>query len=125
MAFTSKRPGKTQQFNYFMMNNNTENAFYLVDMPGMGYAKARTQSGLAGWPAGWLGGWLGVLSVSRVCVATTVRKYRKTRRRIANPLIKDALQSRFLFFKTGKGHTHTHARKWWFWKYLVEILLHK
>lgn len=24
-----------------MMNNNTENAFYLVDMPGMGYAKAR------------------------------------------------------------------------------------
>ncbi|CAN0537434.1 unnamed protein product, partial [Laminaria digitata] len=41
LAFTSKRPGKTQQFNYFMMNNNTENAFYLVDMPGMGYAKAR------------------------------------------------------------------------------------
>lgn len=39
LAFTSKRPGKTQQFNYFMMNNNTENAFYLVDMPGMGYAK--------------------------------------------------------------------------------------
>lgn len=39
LAFTSKTPGKTQQFNYFMMNNNTENAFYLVDMPGMGYAK--------------------------------------------------------------------------------------
>lgn len=41
LAFTSKRPGKTQQFNYFVMNNNTDNAFYLVDMPGMGYAKAR------------------------------------------------------------------------------------
>ncbi|CAM9612596.1 unnamed protein product [Scytosiphon promiscuus] len=39
LAFTSKRPGKTQQFNYFVMNNNTDNAFYLVDMPGMGYAK--------------------------------------------------------------------------------------
>ncbi|CBJ27669.1 YihA4, YihA/EngB-like GTPase [Ectocarpus siliculosus] len=39
LAFTSKRPGKTQQFNYFLMNNNTENAFYLVDLPGMGYAK--------------------------------------------------------------------------------------
>eukprot|EP00903_Cladosiphon_okamuranus_P009791 g9308.t1 len=39
LAFTSKTPGKTQQFNYFIMNNNTENAFYLVDMPGMGYAK--------------------------------------------------------------------------------------
>eukprot|EP00752_Nemacystus_decipiens_P004542 g4146.t1 len=39
LAFTSKTPGKTQQFNYFMMNNNTENAFYLVDMPGVGYAK--------------------------------------------------------------------------------------
>ncbi|CAN0196605.1 unnamed protein product [Hapterophycus canaliculatus] len=42
LAFTSKRPGKTQQFNYFVMNNNTDNAFYLVDMPGMGYAKARS-----------------------------------------------------------------------------------
>ncbi|CAN0325406.1 unnamed protein product [Ectocarpus sp. 12 AP-2014] len=39
LAFTSKRPGKTQQFNYFLMNNNTENSFYLVDLPGMGYAK--------------------------------------------------------------------------------------
>lgn len=41
LAYTSKRPGKTQQFNYFLMNNNTENAFYLVDLPGMGYAKVR------------------------------------------------------------------------------------
>ena len=50
LAFTSKGPGKTQQFNYFIMNNNTENAFYLVDMPGMGYAKASARwAGLAGW----------------------------------------------------------------------------
>ncbi|CAN0364716.1 unnamed protein product [Ascophyllum nodosum] len=39
LAYTSKTPGKTQQFNYFLMNGNTEHAFYLVDMPGMGYAK--------------------------------------------------------------------------------------
>lgn len=44
LAYTSKRPGKTQQFNYFMMNNNTENAFYLVDMPGMGYAKVSPET---------------------------------------------------------------------------------
>uniref|UniRef100_A0A7S3K5M5 EngB-type G domain-containing protein n=1 Tax=Aureoumbra lagunensis TaxID=44058 RepID=A0A7S3K5M5_9STRA len=65
-AFTSKRPGKTQQFNFFEINGDTpENIkglpsseplrsskwrprgrFYLVDVPGLGYAqvpeKART-----------------------------------------------------------------------------------
>ncbi len=53
LAFTSKRPGKTQQFNYFVVNGNIENgndsghpqnsesdAFYMVDVPGLGYAEA-------------------------------------------------------------------------------------
>jgi len=39
VAFTSKRPGKTQQFNYFVVNNGTADQFHLVDVPGVGYAK--------------------------------------------------------------------------------------
>jgi GTP-binding protein len=39
LAYVSKRPGKTQQFNYFLVNNRTRNAFYLVDIPGVGYAR--------------------------------------------------------------------------------------
>ena len=57
IAYTSKTPGKTQQYNYFQLNEpgmwqpRTANAgkvaedcgdrgtFYLVDMPGLGYAK--------------------------------------------------------------------------------------
>lgn len=44
-AYTSKTPGKTQQFNYFELNAGTKEAwdasgnFYLVDVPGLGYAK--------------------------------------------------------------------------------------
>jgi len=34
MARTSSKPGKTQTLNYFEVNR----AFYLVDMPGYGYA---------------------------------------------------------------------------------------
>jgi GTP-binding protein len=36
LAYTSKSPGKTQQFNYFRVDDR----FYLVDLPGHGYAKA-------------------------------------------------------------------------------------
>jgi GTP-binding protein len=36
LAYTSKTPGKTQQFNYFRVDDR----FYLVDLPGYGYAKA-------------------------------------------------------------------------------------
>jgi len=36
LAYTSKTPGKTQQFNYFRVGDH----FYLVDLPGYGYAKA-------------------------------------------------------------------------------------
>lgn len=35
LAKTSQTPGKTRLINYFLMNN----AFYLVDLPGYGYAK--------------------------------------------------------------------------------------
>ena len=40
LARTSGQPGKTQQFNYFLL----EDRFYFVDLPGYGYAKrARTE----------------------------------------------------------------------------------
>ncbi len=35
LAYTSKTPGKTQQFNYFLVDGR----FYIVDLPGYGYAK--------------------------------------------------------------------------------------
>ena len=33
---TSSKPGHTQSINYFLINNE----FYLVDLPGFGFAKA-------------------------------------------------------------------------------------
>jgi len=41
LAFTSKTPGKTQQFNFFLINGQDIPAhqFYLVDLPGVGYAE--------------------------------------------------------------------------------------
>eukprot|EP00522_Entomoneis_paludosa_P015033 CAMPEP_0172456436 /NCGR_PEP_ID=MMETSP1065-20121228/15569_1 /TAXON_ID=265537 /ORGANISM="Amphiprora paludosa, Strain CCMP125" /LENGTH=602 /DNA_ID=CAMNT_0013209441 /DNA_START=154 /DNA_END=1959 /DNA_ORIENTATION=+ len=56
LAYTSKRPGKTQQFNFFAVNDKPElerqirygddipgekdaDSFYMVDLPGFGYAK--------------------------------------------------------------------------------------
>jgi GTP-binding protein len=36
LAYTSKTPGKTQSLNYFKVNQH----FYLVDLPGYGFAKA-------------------------------------------------------------------------------------
>lgn len=35
LALTSRQPGKTQMINFFHINNN----WYLVDLPGYGYAK--------------------------------------------------------------------------------------
>src|SRR5690242_20647016 len=35
LAHTSSHPGKTQLINHFIINNN----WYLVDLPGYGYAK--------------------------------------------------------------------------------------
>lgn len=40
LAKTSGRPGKTQLINHFMINKN----WYLVDLPGYGYAKASKTS---------------------------------------------------------------------------------
>ena len=56
LAFTSKTPGKTQQFNYFAVNDKPDlerqirygddvpgskdrDSFYIVDLPGFGFAK--------------------------------------------------------------------------------------
>ena len=51
MAYTSKTPGKTQQFNYFAINRQSSwsprGAFYLVDLPGVGYAKVPKPQRLA------------------------------------------------------------------------------
>jgi len=41
-AYTSKKPGKTQQYNYFILNEAPAaewQPFHLVDLPGLGYAK--------------------------------------------------------------------------------------
>jgi GTP-binding protein len=39
LAKTSSKPGKTQLINHFIINKQT-NPWYLVDLPGYGYAKA-------------------------------------------------------------------------------------
>lgn len=45
LAYTSKKPGKTQEYNYFILNEptgtrkTTLGMFHLVDMPGLGYAE--------------------------------------------------------------------------------------
>lgn len=39
LAKVSKKPGKTQTINYFLVNEN----WYLVDLPGYGYAKVSQQ----------------------------------------------------------------------------------
>lgn len=41
LAKTSSTPGKTRTLNYYLVNGArmTDHAFYLVDMPGYGYAK--------------------------------------------------------------------------------------
>jgi GTP-binding protein EngB required for normal cell division len=56
LAYTSKTPGKTQQFNFFAVNDKPEkerevrygddikgekdpDSFYMVDLPGFGFAK--------------------------------------------------------------------------------------
>mmetsp|Transcript_53592 Transcript_53592/g.86755 ORF Transcript_53592/g.86755 Transcript_53592/m.86755 type:complete len:529 (+) Transcript_53592:272-1858(+) len=49
LAFTSKTPGKTQEFNYFLVSGgravggpSEKNNFHLVDLPGVGYAEVPT-----------------------------------------------------------------------------------
>eukprot|EP00747_Dinoflagellata_sp_TGD_P031765 gnl/TRDRNA2_/TRDRNA2_135542_c0_seq1.p1 gnl/TRDRNA2_/TRDRNA2_135542_c0~~gnl/TRDRNA2_/TRDRNA2_135542_c0_seq1.p1 ORF type:complete len:389 (+),score=50.26 gnl/TRDRNA2_/TRDRNA2_135542_c0_seq1:138-1304(+) len=38
LALVSKKPGKTKCINHFLINGGTQNAWYLVDLPGYGYA---------------------------------------------------------------------------------------
>jgi GTP-binding protein len=47
LAKTSKTPGKTKQFNYFLVNErDPSDAFYLVDLPGVGYARVAKEQRL-------------------------------------------------------------------------------
>lgn len=39
LAFSSSKPGKTREMNFYQINNN----FYLIDLPGYGYAKVRAK----------------------------------------------------------------------------------
>ena len=39
LAYTSKKPGKTREFNYYVVDRR----FYVVDLPGFGYAKVSKQ----------------------------------------------------------------------------------
>ena len=48
LAFTSKTPGKTSEFNYFdaqgrLAATNEKHRFYLVDLPGVGYAEVQRE----------------------------------------------------------------------------------
>ena len=42
LAKTSSKPGKTQLINHFLINNE----WYMVDLPGYGYAKTSKQTEL-------------------------------------------------------------------------------
>jgi GTP-binding protein len=53
LAKTSQTPGKTRLVNYFLMNN----AFYLVDLPGYGFAK-RSKDEQTEW-GDLIGGYMG------------------------------------------------------------------
>ncbi|MFA6355091.1 MAG: ribosome biogenesis GTP-binding protein YihA/YsxC [Candidatus Paceibacterota bacterium] len=37
---TSSFPGRTQEINIFLINNDLNNSYYLVDLPGYGFARA-------------------------------------------------------------------------------------
>ncbi len=39
LARTSNTPGRTQELNYFLMGQEMEQASYMVDLPGYGYAR--------------------------------------------------------------------------------------
>lgn len=39
LAKTSQKPGKTQLINHFIINDQREDPWYLVDLPGYGFAK--------------------------------------------------------------------------------------
>ena len=47
LAYVSKQPGKTRLVNYFLLNDS----FYLVDLPGYGYAKVSKKEKISWEPA--------------------------------------------------------------------------
>jgi GTP-binding protein len=68
LARTSNTPGRTQQLNFF----NLDNKLMLVDLPGYGYAKA-PKTEVAEWQA-LIGGYLrGRAPLRRVCVLIDAR----------------------------------------------------
>jgi GTP-binding protein len=53
VAYTSKTPGKTSEFNYFLVSGSVgvvkeEPKFYLIDLPGVGYAQ-RSKTTRSAW----------------------------------------------------------------------------
>lgn len=48
LARTSNTPGRTQQLNFFLLGAERETPFYLVDLPGYGYAKV-SKTEVAAW----------------------------------------------------------------------------
>lgn len=44
LAKTSGKPGKTQTINHFVINEKSKTPWYLVDLPGYGYAKVSKSS---------------------------------------------------------------------------------
>jgi len=53
LAKTSQRPGKTQLINHFLINAATTDPWYLVDLPGYGFAKV---------PVKLKGKWMGFIT---------------------------------------------------------------
>ncbi len=53
LAKTSQKPGKTQLINHFLVNEHTEDPWYLVDLPGYGFAKV---------PVKLKGKWMGFIT---------------------------------------------------------------
>ncbi|CAN5452016.1 ribosome biogenesis GTP-binding protein YihA/YsxC [soil metagenome] len=56
LAFASKTPGRTQNLNYFVVEDRDRSYGYLVDLPGYGYAQ--TSHTLRTHWSGFLGGYL-------------------------------------------------------------------
>ena len=48
LARTSNTPGRTQQLNFFHLGEERDTPFYLVDLPGYGYAKV-SKTEVAAW----------------------------------------------------------------------------
>ena len=68
LARTSGTPGKTQTVNYYLINN----AFYLVDLPGYGYARA-SKTAQDDWAAMIERYWQTTQSLTQICQLLDIR----------------------------------------------------